>query len=87
MDNPTFKNHFWGNFDKILLSAFIVFFCAFAYFATRQKESTFVAAMLDNTKTMIGTLLGLMTGRAIGRMEERYATIKTLPPTPTEGAK
>ncbi len=79
-DTSKFSAHLWGNFDKLLLGFFILYFSHVAFEALSHGPTyaAFVAAMLDNNKTLIGTLLGLMTGRALGRLEERNA--QKLPP-------
>lgn len=69
MSNP----QYWANLDKFLLSGFVLYFSLFAFLAIygTPAANPFVAAMLDNEKTMIGALLGLITGRALARQEDR----------------
>lgn len=53
------------NFDKLLLTFLIVFFTVVAIRADKLG-STITAAMLDNDKTIVGALIGLVTGIKIG---------------------
>lgn len=65
--------NWWGNFDKFLMSFFVVYFSLLGWFAVcgTQGNNPFALAMLDNEKLVIGALLGLITGRATARMDDR----------------
>jgi hypothetical protein len=67
------KNHF----DKFLLAFFVLYFTFLGWHAvfylshhdgalgSSPVVQSFMAAMLDNQKLVIGALLGLITGRAL----------------------
>jgi hypothetical protein len=72
---------FWANVDKFVLGFFVVYFSVFAYVAVHgDPTNPFVSAMLDNVKTVLGALLGLVTGRAIQRAVD--APFMQPPPPP-----
>lgn len=65
-----------SHFDKLLLSFFILYFSLLGFHAVYILElhkieinnpivQSFMSAMLDNQKLVIGALLGLITGRAL----------------------
>jgi E3 ubiquitin-protein ligase DOA10 len=62
-----------NQFDKYLLAFFVIYFSIIGWHAvfhidtSSPFEQAFMNAMLDNQKLVIGALLGLITGRAIGR--------------------
>jgi hypothetical protein len=78
------------NFDKFLVSFFVLYFTFLGWhslFYLAHHDGTivanpvvqsFMAAMLDNQKLVIGALLGLITGKAIGSTKNGGSNV---PPT------
>jgi hypothetical protein len=66
------------NFDKIILSLFVLYFSLMGFHSiyimelhkveiTNPLIQTFMNTMFDNQKLVIGALLGLITGRAFAK--------------------
>lgn len=55
------------NFTVIMLALLVIYFSLLGLHAMHHGigDSPFMAAMLDNEKTIIGAFLGLITGRSI----------------------
>ena len=60
-------------FYPILLTGVIVFFSVLALHAFHHggADAPFEAAMLDNTKLVLGALLGLVTGYVAGKAGDK----------------
>lgn len=65
-----------------MLAFFVVYFSLIALY----PNAPYMAAMLDNEKTLVGAFLGLVTGRALQRAQDAAQRTQTPSPPTTQGA-